>query len=399
MSLEVWLSLPFEVNRPVFEMWVAGEPAARAARRRQQPGGDLHGFGSPPPPPPPLPQQQQQQPSHHSGAEDPQVAAAVLQDTEDQYRQFEYLTPLLQAPLALWAQVGRQVAAADAEFLLARYYAYDDEFMLDVAGMNLDRKLALDDVPAARTLALASCLRQFTNLRRLARAVESAPGRLSDAIAAHTRLPPAVCGAYAALVFLAENRIVLDKRNLEHIPLAALLACVQELMRHWTPAALPGRAADPAADGELDRRFLKEMTEVRGVFTLDDLLLRMPAWQPAALVRPLLGHVLQLGFNLSHSKELRDLFEDLVERVLGPCWQAHWPAARVAQLLDDTAAAADALAAALGDAEPQLRALLPALHRYLRGLRPIILLLHAYPHPGRATAEAGLSRSSSAANV
>ena len=111
MSIEFWVTVPFDLNRQVFVLWVEGMPAAHTTELRNDHGGF--------------------------------PAALVNQDTEDQYMQFEYFRPWLLSPPMMLAQVGNVFSKEACEYMVLKFYAYDELFMREIAGKPLDRKVCL----------------------------------------------------------------------------------------------------------------------------------------------------------------------------------------------------------------------------------------------------------------
>lgn len=115
-TMEVWIRDPEEINDEVFVLWLRGKSVDDAAARRR----DVEGFSS----------------------------RIVLQDTVDQYRVYRILQEYLQNPMKLGTQNIINTTPEVRRRLIARYYSFDERFMLEIAGKQLSSRLRkdLDDV-------------------------------------------------------------------------------------------------------------------------------------------------------------------------------------------------------------------------------------------------------------
>lgn len=114
-----------------------------------------------------------------------------------------------------------------------------------------------------------SCRRQFDNLRRVFRRVEDLPGQLHDLISAKFMLEPPLAHVYARLVFICNNRLALNKKNLIGMQLEPFLRCSQEFMSQWTSWGIHG--TNDYDDQDMDRKFLQELRELKPVIMSKDV--------------------------------------------------------------------------------------------------------------------------------
>mmetsp|Transcript_21900 Transcript_21900/g.57166 ORF Transcript_21900/g.57166 Transcript_21900/m.57166 type:complete len:414 (-) Transcript_21900:66-1307(-) len=411
MSGAVWVTDPGGINLELFPMWLDGIPVERAAVARR----DAEGFSP----------------------------VVVLQDTIDEYRTFQLLQGYMENPLQLATQTIIPLTPPEQHELVAVYYAYDDAVMREILCKQLSgRRLRndLDEVADKTKVSLKSCQRQYDNLRRIFKKVEDRPGRLSDMILQRFLLKPKLAHNYARLLFMWNNKLLIDKPNLGHLELAQFLLCSQEFMARWTSwsmaAARGARSTAVSAlgdDQDMDRKFLRDLRELKPLVGAKDVMdelgrhcikallqrkLESPSPQPgsrrpsvvaveaaAAASTPadrdggdgdIFTHValaarteageriktifssvvpslFQIGAGLSHSRELRDIFEDVVDNVVIPCQKAACSREDVKLLFS----ALQVAYSQLTTLPPETRvAYAPVVRRFLAGLSAVTAVLY-----------------------
>ncbi|NWV88385.1 FIBP protein, partial [Machaerirhynchus nigripectus] len=256
------------------------------------------------------------------------TSVAVLQsDTRDHYRTFQMLERLLHAPPRLLQQLLFQIPPERQALLVQRF---DEALARELLGKKLSKgtKKELDEVSARTGVGIRSCRRQFDNFKRVFKAVEELRGPLAENIQQLFLLPPPLARDYAAIVFFANSRFETGKRRLQFLSFADFAACAQSMMGHWSQGALAPEAAEP--DGDLPKSFLQDLKELKVLVTDKDLLdqhKRVPGLggpqhplSPQALSRALVN----VGGKLTHARDVRDFFVDLVEKVIEPCRSDKW---------------------------------------------------------------------------
>lgn len=266
------------------------------------------------------------------------TSVAVLQsDTRDHYRTFQMLERLLHAPPRLLQQLLFQIPPSRQAMLVQRYYAFDEGFARELLGKKLSKgtKKDLDEISARTGVSIKSCRRQFDNFKRVFKAVEELRGPLADNIQQLFLLPPPLARDYAAVVFFANSRFETGKRRLQFLNFGDFAACAQHMMLHWTQGALAPEAAEP--DGDLPKSFLQDLKELKVLVADKDLLDLHKSLVCTALrgkisvysemeanFKPLSRALVNVGGRLTHAREVRDFFLDLVEKVVEPCRSDKW---------------------------------------------------------------------------
>uniref|UniRef100_A0A8U8BJI1 FGF1 intracellular binding protein n=1 Tax=Geospiza parvula TaxID=87175 RepID=A0A8U8BJI1_GEOPR len=308
-DLDVFVGNTTLIDEEVYRLWLDGHSVAEAVARRLR-GGVLEREGT---------------------------SVAVLQsDTRDHYRTFQMLERLLHAPPRLLQQLLFQIPPERQALLVQRYYAFDEALARELLGKKLSKgtKKELDEV-SANWVGIRSCRRQFDNFKRVFKAVEELRGPLAENIQQLFLLPPALARDYAAIVFFANSRFETGKRRLQFLSFGDFAACAQSMMAHWSQGALAPEAAEP--DGDLPKSFLQDLKELKVLVSDKDLLDQHKSLVCAALrgkisvyneleanFKALSRALVNVGGKLTHARDVRDFFVDLVEKVIEPCRSDKW---------------------------------------------------------------------------
>ncbi|NXB40707.1 FIBP protein, partial [Eulacestoma nigropectus] len=323
-DLDVFVGNTTLIDEEVYRLWLDGHSVAEAVARRLR-GGVLEREGT---------------------------SVAVLQsDTRDHYRTFQMLERLLHAPPRLLQQLLFQIPPERQALLVQRYYAFDEALARELLGKKLSKgtKKELDEISARTGVGIRSCRRQ---------------GGLGVPLEAGDPLTPPFCPPrdYAAIVFFANSRFETGKRRLQFLSFGDFAACAQSMMGHWSQGALvspcdPGVPLPPAPeaaepDGDLPKSFLQDLKELKVLVTDKDLLDQHKSPPTTYWVSPWegflgLGHpgggsrvrggpqrppspqalsraLVNVGGKLTHARDVRDFFVDLVEKVIEPCRSDKW---------------------------------------------------------------------------
>ncbi|NXV55831.1 FIBP protein, partial [Molothrus ater] len=264
-DLDVFVGNTTLIDEEVYRLWLDGHSVAEAVARRLR-GGVLEREGT---------------------------SVAVLQsDTRDHYRTFQMLERLLHAPPRLLQQLLFQIPPERQALLVQRYYAFDEALARELLGKKLSKgtKKELDEVSARTGVGIRSCRRD-----------------------------------YAAIVFFANSRFETGKRRLQFLSFGDFAACAQSMMAHWSQGALAPEAAEP--DGDLPKSFLQDLKELKVLVSDKDLLDQHKSLVCSALrgkisvyneleanFKALSRALVNVGGKLTHARDVRDFFVDLVEK-------------------------------------------------------------------------------------
>nr|XP_033809597.1 acidic fibroblast growth factor intracellular-binding protein [Geotrypetes seraphini]XP_033809598.1 acidic fibroblast growth factor intracellular-binding protein [Geotrypetes seraphini]XP_033809599.1 acidic fibroblast growth factor intracellular-binding protein [Geotrypetes seraphini] len=262
----------------------------------------------------------------------------VLQsDTMDHYRTFQMLERLLHFPLKLVNQLLFQIPPCRQVMLIQKYYAFDEAFVREVLGKKLSKgtKKDLDDVSEKTDITLKSCRRQFDNFKRVFKVVEEMKGSLVDNIQQHFLLSDRLTRDYAAIVFFANSRFETGKKKLQYLTFEDFAYCAEQLIQNWTLGAVDNQVDD--MDMDLDKEFLQDLKELKILITDKDLLDQHKSLVCTALrgkigifpemennFKTLSRGLVNIAANLTHTKDVRDFFIDLLEKFIEPCKLYNW---------------------------------------------------------------------------
>ncbi|KAJ2747974.1 hypothetical protein GGI20_000061 [Coemansia sp. BCRC 34301] len=121
--------------------------------------------------------------------------------------------------------------------LVERYYAFDEPVMLEFLSRKLNSRTRnyLPEVAARTGIPVASCKRQFENIRRIAKQSEDEEGvSLVNEIMDRFALSEPLATHYAHILFLNINRVDTTKRCLAHFKFADFDFCASILIQYWT---------------------------------------------------------------------------------------------------------------------------------------------------------------------
>ncbi|XP_067831743.1 fibroblast growth factor (acidic) intracellular binding protein a isoform X1 [Heptranchias perlo] len=350
VELDVFVGNTTLIDKDVYQLWLDGYSVSDAVTIRIQ-SGILEQTGATP--------------------------DVLESDTMDHYRTFQMLERLLHSPPKLINQLLFQIPPPMQSMLIEKYYAFDEPFVREVLGKKLSKgtKKDLDDVSTKTGITLKSCRRQFDNFKRVFKVVEEMKGPLVENIQQNFLLSDRLAGDYAAVVFFANSRFETGKKRLQYLTFEDFACCAEQLIQNWTlgavenrtPAANLGPASStsqidhaqyPGAnvkrtsgrsycqspdsmvddmDVDLDREFLQDLKDLKVLVTDKDLLDQHKSLVCTALrgkvstfnemetsFKTLSRGLINIAAKLIHTKDVRDLFIDLVEKFIEPCKSDRW---------------------------------------------------------------------------
>lgn len=270
--------------------------------------------------------------------------AIITSDTHDQFRLFYVVERFLQSPPMLARQMLLQISPDVQDMLIEKYYQFDKEVVHELIGKKLTGRLRkdLDDVSEKTNVPLKSCRRQFDNVKNILRAIEEAEGGgLTDTIKKLFLLSDTLARQYACICFMAINKIETGKKRLLYLTFDDLAFCAEQMLDHWTVGSVEGSTAADVGDtgAEFDRVFLQELRDLK-VFVNDreiveehkslvcnDITRRFTkklAKSVEGNFKNLCRCLLNIAAGLIHSKEVKDVLSDFVEKFIEPCKQLEW---------------------------------------------------------------------------
>ncbi|XP_027050164.1 acidic fibroblast growth factor intracellular-binding protein-like [Pocillopora damicornis] len=303
-NIDVFIMDPTFIDLLVYDLWLQGFSENEAAQRRKC-DEKFKNFGA----------------SH----------AIITSDTQDQFRLFYMLERFLQSPPMLAKQMLLQISPDVQDILIERYYQFDKEVVRELLGKKLTGRVRkdLDDVSEKTNIPLKSCRRQEHSTMTLL-CLEYRPVNQQSSI------------QYACICFMAINKIETGKKRLSYLSFDDLVFCAEQMLDHWTVGSVEGSTADVGDTGaEFDRGFLQELRDLK-VFVNDkeivdehrslvcnDIAKRFTKKLAKSVennFKNLCRGLLTIAAGLIHSKEVKDVLSDFVEKFIESCKQQEWDA-------------------------------------------------------------------------
>ncbi|XP_054708623.1 acidic fibroblast growth factor intracellular-binding protein-like [Uloborus diversus] len=278
----------------------------------------------------------------------------LLSDVLDHYRTFQMLERLLHYPKRLSEQWIFQIAPSMQRMLIERYYEFDDIVIREFLGKKLSarNRKDLDDVSEKTGIQIKSCRRQFDNVKRVYKVVEDCNSDLADTIRSTFLFSEKLARKYAAIVYLTSNRFETSKKKLQYLTFDDFLYCANWMMCKWSCTKSDCTYEETVM--EMDREFLQDLRDLKQLLEKDSYD-ELKAYV-LSILRPKISDRLysdidsnfksftrtfvNIAYGLNHSKEVRDLFVDIVEKLIEPIRQGKWSNKELLIFLDAYTSAA-----------------------------------------------------------
>jgi len=215
-----------------------------------------------------------------------QEAAAVVQRSSNnkeqsglwvnyarsQYRTFELLEPFLQHPTGIREEdntivdllANQEVVPLPAHVqstVIEMYYEFDDAVLRELLGKKLSSRLRkdLEDIAAETGVPLASCRRQFDNMKRVYKITEELMGDIVSNIQQHVLVSNGLASKYARVIFISKNRLEISahKKRLTNLSFQDIEYCAGAFMQFWCTED----QGEPTAD--MDPAFLRDIADLK----------------------------------------------------------------------------------------------------------------------------------------
>ena len=225
--------------------------------------------------------------------------------------------------------------------MIQMYYTYDEPVVREFTGKKLSGKdrRELDEVCEKTHISMKSCRRQFDNIKRVLKVVDDLEGSLVENIKQQFLLPEEQSQCYAGLVFLSCNKFETGKKKLAHLTVGDFIYCAKLMIESWTSGSA-GSTRQVDDDLELDKDFLQELHDMkihlydRGWIDLHqkavvrDLRRKLhPSWILKSVESDfgnLSRALANIASSLIHSKDLKDLFVDVQEKIIDAFKPVKW---------------------------------------------------------------------------
>uniref|UniRef100_A0A673I908 Fibroblast growth factor (acidic) intracellular binding protein b n=1 Tax=Sinocyclocheilus rhinocerous TaxID=307959 RepID=A0A673I908_9TELE len=139
--------------------------------------------------------------------------------------------------------------------------------------------------------------------------VEELKGPLVENTQRHFLLSDVLTRDYAAIVFFANSRFETGKRKLQYLSFQDFAFCAGQLSSYWTVGAVDNVMED--MDVDLEKEFLHDLKDLNLVCM-------------EASFKNLSRALVNIASKLTHTKDVRDLFIELVVKFIEPCRSDKW---------------------------------------------------------------------------
>ncbi|KAK0056954.1 G-protein coupled receptor moody [Biomphalaria pfeifferi] len=310
--VEVFVGNNCAISTDIYDLWLKGHTAQEAAKS-QQSKVPLKTYGA--------------------------TFEDLYTDVIDHYRIFAGLEEMLKTPTRLSHQLVYQFDPETIDILIQKYYSFDASVIREIFGRKLNSRSRkdLDDLSEETGVPLRSCRRQFDNAKRVFKTVEEMSGRLVDNIQTHFCLKEDLAKAYAAIVFITNNRFETGKKKLNYLTFEDFAVCANHMISNWSYSSEDCQNHEDM-DVDMDRDFLMDLREVKVLMEREyaeehrSLMLRVlqPTVREKVLTemdnnfRSVSKAIINIASGLNHSKESRDIFIDVFEKLIEPWVQMSW---------------------------------------------------------------------------
>jgi len=266
-------------------------------------------------------------------------------DLNDNFRTFSLWEAMLHNPVMFSEQLVFQLDSDTQNLLVERYYNLDNSVVREILGKKLSSRLRkdLDEVAEKTGVSLRSCRRQFDNIKRVHRAVEEVPGQFLHNIQGQFLLPEKLAKRYSVLVFVVCHRLETAKKKLAFLSFDDFSVVCKEMMDRWTPE---GQHVDETGEPVLDKDFFYSLRDLKVLgekekehrYAVCQRLGKVnlgprPMSEIEANFKTLNKNLLNIGQNLYNSKGCKDLFVDVVDKVVEPVRQCRLSAEELSLFL------------------------------------------------------------------
>ncbi|KAI8848973.1 acidic fibroblast growth factor binding protein [Chytridium lagenaria] len=258
-----------------------------------------------------------------------------------QFRNFEMLESFLHRPRSLLTQLIFPLSPETVQYLVDTYYSFEPKVLREVLGKKLSSRARkeLDDAHEKSRVPMQGCRRMFDNLRRLMKRVEDAEGDMQKIIQSDFLIQKELASKYSHVIFINIHRLDCSKKKLANMSFDDFEQVGSLLMQYCTSqttAAVPDMDVALAQDARDLKAVMFNRKEVLEEYRLI-IQTRLQASERANIFekcgvssfKVLLRNVFSIGSGLSYTKELKDIFTSLVEKVLEPCQSFGWSASDV----------------------------------------------------------------------
>eukprot|EP01036_Dinobryon_divergens_P023233 gene23233-31559_t len=298
------------------------------------------------------------------------TAELLRYEVMDQYRAFKLLEHFVSNPILLNSQSLCSISSELQSIVVEKYWSLDDKFVREILfnkRLNKSRK-ELEDIAEATSLNLRRVTRQYDNVKRILNAFEEACTsqwmNIYSFVAKQFKLNYNQARKYACIVFHIISKFNLTaKRRLQKVSNEDIEDCagliISFLAADINLFTLESMKAFAAVGDISGITLLANLRDLK-IHLTGELLdsgchavrhklghlvrkLEPPGSNSYSRIRTVVKNLLQIGANLSQSREFRDLLEDILTKVVEPLEEASLSVDELNRFMVCCIAAADSI--------------------------------------------------------
>lgn len=231
-----------------------------------------------------------------------------------QYRTFKHFEHFLARPKFFLSQSVFSFCKEARYHIIESYYSFDECLMQEVLGKKLSSRLRrdLEEIAVDKlNISISSVRRQYENLKRLMKRTEES-SNVAMLIEDEFCLPKALARKYTNIIFILTHKLDTNRRKLAVFKFSDFIYCAGVFQKYWIKD-LSEMAQDVREVKALFRSSKDLLEEYHSAVKSNEVT------APTDKFKTIVRNVLSLGAGLSQSKEMRDIFVDLVEKIVEPC--------------------------------------------------------------------------------
>jgi len=247
----------------------------------------------------------------------------------DGYRACEILEPFLKHPKCFSGQITFPISQSHKTLLVKKYYSFDKVVMRNLLGKKINSRTRkeLDSISEKTQVPIAGCKRMFDNLKRIQKKIEDIENKdFICEIKKEYHIPTSLAKQYAHIIFTNLLRLDTSKRKMSLIDYVSFERAAAVFYTYWRePTNIYEFDEDLCQDfKDLKTQFfcIKEIWEdykSKVIFELqksgNDLIIS----KGSQVFKLLLRNILTIGSSLNNSKENRNIFIQVIDKITEPC--------------------------------------------------------------------------------
>jgi len=247
----------------------------------------------------------------------------------DGYRTCELLETFLKHPKCFSGQITFPISQSYKTLLVKKYYSFDKNVMRNLLGKKINSRTRkeLDSISEKTQIPLAGCKRIFDNLKRIQKKIEDLENKdFIEEIKKEYHLPTSLASQYAHIIFTNLLRLDTSKRKMTPISYTSFERAAAVFYNYWR---------DPSNIYDFDEDLCQDFKEIKThffcikdvweeykskiIFELQKYGYDSTISKGSQIFKLILRNILTVGTTLCNSKENRNIFIQIIDKITEPC--------------------------------------------------------------------------------